>query len=150
LWAAKLGNLEREHNKKFLEAGNINTVLTPSTNNHLTPDGQQPKMPPPILRDARPDEKRDEIGAAEYDMTKIVWYLYTYVDNDTLADRSSQFTNLFMKLRDNVKAANKTMKKAAEGHDQLVAKHDLKIKRDAMERALYNASIFGDEQILAV
>jgi hypothetical protein len=110
------------------------------------------KAPPAALRGPRPDGALD---AAEYDMMQIVWHGHTDIGAEDLADRSSRFTDMFLKLRDALKEANEALRAleqqaAPTATARASATSNAETQRDAMELALTTANVDGHARILDV
>jgi hypothetical protein len=113
---------------------------------------QLAKAPPAALRRPRPD---DAVDAAEYDMLLIVWHGHTDIKPEELADRSSQFAAMFIKLRDALKEANEALKALEQQQaPTAAARHsatsNAETQRDVMELALTTANVDGHAHILNV
>jgi hypothetical protein len=118
-----------------------------------------PAQKPAVLRRPRPDNNL--VDAAEYDMMEIVWGAFPVLGPEVLADRSSRFTDMFKRLRDELKEANEAVKSAMdaqvptaaaqEGEASTVwARSSAQTLKEVMERALTTAVLDGHAQILSV
>jgi hypothetical protein len=94
----------------------------------------------------------DPVKALDYDVIKAVWHpRLKYIQNDVLAARLTQFSELFLNLRDQWKKANELVKQAVEAkqNSQLPGlKSKVSKQRQLIESTINSAIKFGHPEIL--
>jgi hypothetical protein len=94
----------------------------------------------------------DPVNAAEYDVIKAVWHpRSSYVENDILVSRITQFSELLIKYRDAWRKANEALKQASEkGTAAASLTSNALIQRQILERAIISAVQYGHPEILSM
>jgi hypothetical protein len=100
-----------------------------------------------------PSRPADPVRALEYDVIKSVWYppRAKTMQGDVLGSRITQFSDLFLNLRDQWKKANELVKQAVEAkqNSQLPGlKSKVSKQRQLIESTLNIAIKHGHPQIL--
>jgi hypothetical protein len=106
---------------------------------------EEEQAPLPAQRPTEP------LKAVEYDTIRAVWYSrYKYIEDAELFSKATQFTELFLKLRDDWKKANELLKSATESKSPSVEKlkSNVTLLRAVMERAINTALKHGHPDVL--
>lgn len=109
-------------------------------------DYEEDQSPLPASRPA------DPVRALEYDVIKSVWHPHSKsIQLDVLGSRITQFSDLFLNLRDQWKKANELVKQAVEAkqNSQLPGlKSKVSKQRQLIESTINNAIKYGHRDIL--